>query len=79
MTAPGRTTKEQYVITVRGVAGPTVRAAFADLQLTTLGDQTVLREVFPDQAALHGVLQRLQNLGIEVLEVRREYEHEPRP
>jgi hypothetical protein len=74
MTSPGRATKDQYVITVRGVAGPTVRAAFADLQVTTVGERTVLGDVFPDQAALHGVLQRLQDFGIEVLEVRREYE-----
>jgi hypothetical protein len=79
MTLPSGAAKDQYVITVRGVAGPTVRAAFADLQVTTVGEQTVLGEVFPDQAALHGILQRLQDLGIEVLEVRREYEHQPRP
>jgi hypothetical protein len=79
MTSPDRATEDQYVIVVRGVAGPTVRAAFADLQVTTVGDDTVLREIRPEQAALHGVLQRLQNLAIEVLEVRREYEPEPRP
>jgi len=75
MAPQGRTTEEQYVITVRGVAGPTVRAAFADLQVTTVGEQSIISEVYPDQAALHGVLHRLQNLGIEVIEVRCEHDH----
>ena len=79
MTSPDRAAADQYVIVVRGVAGPTVRAAFADLQMATVGDDTVLREILPEQAALHGVLQRLQNLGIEVTEVRRERDHELRP
>ena len=79
MTSPDRAAEDQYVITVRGVAGPTVRAAFSDLQMATVGDDTVLREILPDQAALHGVLQRLQNLGIEVIAVRREHDHQPRP
>jgi hypothetical protein len=76
MTQSSRVKKDHYVITVRGVAGPTVRSAFADLQLTTVGEQTVMRGVLPEQAALHGVLQRLQNLCIEIVEVRREYEDE---
>jgi hypothetical protein len=33
--------------------------------------ETVLRGVLPDQSALFGVLARLQNLGLELIEVRR--------
>ena len=33
--------------------------------------QTVLKGVLPDQSALFGVLARLQDLGLELIEVRR--------
>ncbi len=46
-----------FVIIVRGVAGPWVRAAFDDVQLTVVGDSTALRSAGTDQAALHGLLQ----------------------
>ena len=72
MQIPRGPADDQYLITVRGVAGPAVRAVFADLQVTTTGTTTVLAGVRPDQAALHGVLQRIQTLGLEVVNVRRE-------
>ena len=61
-----------YVITVRGVAGPLVRAAFDDVVLSAVGDTTVLRRARTDQAALHGLLRRIQDLGLELLDVHRE-------
>ena len=60
------------VITVRGVAGPWVRAAFDDVELSVVGDTTVLRSAGIDQAALHGLLRRIQDLGLEVVEVHLE-------
>jgi hypothetical protein len=33
--------------------------------------ETVLRGVLPDQSALFGMLARLQDLGLELIEVRR--------
>jgi hypothetical protein len=61
-----------YVITVRGVAGSGVRAFFDDTEVSVAGDTTVLRRVGADQAALHGLLRRIQDLGLELLDVRRE-------
>jgi hypothetical protein len=61
-----------YVITVRGVAGPWVRAALDDVQVSVAGDTTVLRRAGTDQAALHGLLRRIQDLGLELLDVHRE-------
>jgi hypothetical protein len=61
-----------YVITVRGVAGPWVRAAFEDTEVSVVGDTTVLRCTGTDQAALYGLLRRIQDLGLELLGVRRE-------
>jgi hypothetical protein len=61
-----------YVITVRGVAGPWVRAAFDDVAMSSAGDTTVLRPAGADQAALYGLLRRIQDLGLELLDVHRE-------
>ena len=61
-----------YVITVRGVAGSGVRAFFDDTEVSVAGDTTVLRRTEADQAALHGLLRRIQDLGLELLDVRRE-------
>ena len=61
-----------YTITVRGVAGPSVRAALGDVQVSVVGDTTVLRRAGTDQAALHGLLNRIQDLGLEVIDVHLE-------
>jgi hypothetical protein len=61
-----------YVITVRGVAGPSVRAAFDDVEVSAVGDTTMLRRAGVDQAALHGLLRRIQDLGLEVIDVHLE-------
>jgi hypothetical protein len=61
----------RYEIRVRGPIGPD------DLAELGLGDaltepvSTVLRGDVVDQAALHGLLDRLQSLGLEVIEIRR--------
>jgi hypothetical protein len=69
---PGKMTDGTYVITVRGAAGPWVRAAFDDAEVSVVGDTTVLRRAETDQAALHGLLQRIQDLGLEVIDVHLE-------
>ena len=61
-----------YLITVRGVAGPWVRGVFDDTEVSVVGNTTVLRCAGADQAALHGVLRRIQDLGLELLDVHRE-------
>jgi hypothetical protein len=78
VTKPGEATDRTYVITIRGAAGPWVRAAFDDTEVSVAGDTTVLRRAEADQAALYGLLGRIQNLGLELLAVRREPE-EPAP
>jgi hypothetical protein len=72
VTTPGNVTNGTYVITFRGVAGSWVRAAFDDTEMSTVGDTTVLRRTGADQAALHGLLHRIENLGLELLDVHRE-------
>ncbi len=62
----------RFVIIIRGEAGPTVRAAFDDFDITVEDGTTALRGNVIDRAALYGVLQRLQDFGIEILEIRSE-------
>lgn len=62
---------DDYEFIVRGEAGPTVRALFADFRVDVGSGRSVLRGPVRDQAALHGVLDRIRDLGIELLEVRR--------
>ena len=61
-----------YALTFRGEAGKTVQAAFNDLDLSTKDGFTTLRAELPDQAALHGVIERIRALGLELIDVRRE-------
>jgi hypothetical protein len=61
-----------YQIRVRGRLGKTMRSAFPALHTRTDGDDTVLAGPLADQAALYGVLSRIEALGLELLEVRRE-------
>jgi hypothetical protein len=46
-------------------------SAFEELDANVVPVQTVLSGELRDQAALHGVLDRLQSFGLELVEVRR--------
>ena len=70
-SAHGGSQPRQYEIWVRGHLGETMRFAFPSLRAEQRGVDTVLTGVLPDQAALHGVLAAIEDLGLELLEVRR--------
>jgi hypothetical protein len=59
-----------YEIRIKGRIGEALRAAFADLKVTIRPVETVVYGQVADQAALHGLLDRIQELGLEVVEVR---------
>jgi hypothetical protein len=63
--------KARYEIRVGGRVGDMIRSAFPDLRARTQGGDTVLSGVFPDQAALYGVLAQIETFGLELIEVRR--------
>ena len=63
----------RYEIHVRGVLGHTLLVAFPELRPRVSGGDTVLAGAVPDQAALHGILARIESLGLELLEVRRRH------
>ena len=59
-----------FQIRVRGHLGAAMLRAFPGLQAQVQGHDTVLGGI-ADQAALHGALARVEDLGLELLEVRR--------
>jgi len=58
-----------YDIAVRGHLSPSVAAAFDDFELTFGPDTTVLHGEVIDRAALHGVINRIERFGLELLEL----------
>jgi hypothetical protein len=60
-----------YAIRIRGHLGPSMLSAFPDLRSRVDGQDTVLSGVVPDQAALHGILSKIEAMGLELVELRR--------
>lgn len=60
-----------YEIRVKGQVSEQVLSVFAGMEATVRSNETVLRGPVIDQAALHGLLDRIQALGLELVEVRR--------
>lgn len=61
----------RYEIHVKGLLSERLLSAFPELRARTRNRETVLTGAMPDQSALHGVLARIEALGLELLEVRR--------
>jgi hypothetical protein len=59
-----------YEFRVHGHLGPTLLQAFPELNAEVRGKFTLLRGSIHDQAALHGVLARLEALGLKLVEMR---------
>ncbi|MGX7678980.1 hypothetical protein ACSMXN_08775 [Jatrophihabitans sp. DSM 45814] len=68
--AGGAVSRVTYEIRVVGSLGPAAQEAFADLDLQTEPTSTVLSGEL-DQAALHGLLDRVRALGLELVDIRR--------
>lgn len=66
-----------FEVHVRGELSPDELEGIEYLTATVVPTETVLSGVVPDQAALLGLLARLQSLGLEVVEVRRLSADEP--
>jgi hypothetical protein len=62
---------QQYEIRVRGRLGPKMLRAFPALTAQARGGDTLLRGGLQDQAAVYGLIAKLEALGLELLELRR--------
>jgi hypothetical protein len=60
-----------YEIRVRGHLGTRMRRAFPAFRARPQGEDTLLTGHLPDQAAVYGVIARLEALGLDLLELRR--------
>jgi hypothetical protein len=63
--------ESRYEIRIRGRVGRAVLDTFERLEADIEPVETVLHGPVRDQAELHGLLHRLQCLGLELIEVRR--------
>jgi hypothetical protein len=59
-----------YEIRIKGKVGDPLLASFEELDASIKPAETVLTGVIEDQAALHGLLDRIQELGLELIEIR---------
>jgi len=60
----------RYEIRVRGRLGDKVAATFSGFDAEVEPAETILRGPVEDQAALHGILEQIESLGLELVEVR---------
>jgi hypothetical protein len=60
-----------YEIRIKGRLSDSVLTAFEGLTATVEPVETVLHGPVPDQSSLHGLLDRIQSLGLELVEIRR--------
>ena len=63
--------KEWYEIRVRGELDRSWEEWFAEMKIERAGEnETMLRGPVQDQTALYSILNKLRNLGVELLDVR---------
>jgi len=60
---------QTYELTFAGRAGSTLRAEFDDCEVIVGPGTTTLRAELPDQAALSGLVLRINGLGLELIDV----------
>jgi|SoiMethySBSTD1v2_1073268.scaffolds.fasta_scaffold3746537_2 hypothetical protein len=66
-----RELEQRYEIRVRGRLSEAVAESFDPLDARVAASETVLSGPVRDQAGLYGLLDRVQELGLELLAVRR--------
>lgn len=62
---------DEYSFRVRGRISPDILAALQPLWPAAVESETELQGVVVDQAALHGIIARLEQLGVVLVGLRR--------
>jgi hypothetical protein len=70
-TVSGGRWPARYEIRIEGVLDERWSEWFAGLSVTNEGDETILSGSVLDQPALHGVLERVHDLGLSIIAVQR--------
>ncbi len=60
----------RYELRIKGRLSPDIREDFDDFDLTEAPVETVMLGEVVDEAHLHGILARLQAMGLQVLSLR---------
>jgi hypothetical protein len=60
----------RYEIRIKGILDSRWTAWFEGLQVSSDGEETVIAGPVADQAALHGLLSKLRDLGLYLISVR---------
>lgn len=68
----------RYLIRIERELGPGIAALFPEFTVTHDSGTTVMRGALPDQAALHGVLVRIRDLGLTLIALTRENDQSER-
>jgi hypothetical protein len=63
-------TRKEFVVSVTGEMSEALREQFDDVDVTVEHGVSRLRVNCPDSAVLHGVLNRIDALGLELIDVR---------
>lgn len=72
-----RTTSPHYQIAVEGQLDARWARTFEGMTLTTTGGHTLIEGPVADQAALHGILRIVRDLGLELVSVTRSTSGQP--
>jgi hypothetical protein len=68
---PSPSSRSSYEFRIRGRISPAPLEGFEGMSSELEPVETILHGPVPDQAALHGMIDRIQSLGLELVEVRR--------
>lgn len=58
-----------YQIRVKGILDPSWSDWFDNFSITTQGEETLMEGPVADQAALHGILSKINDLGLAIVTI----------
>jgi hypothetical protein len=61
--------RQVYQVTIQGTMSDVLQAEFADVELWISHGQTHLRADLPDSAALYGLIGRIEELGLILVDL----------